>query len=73
MGDLIVVAKQRNPWLDALRGIAIIGVVAVHSAQISNLILGKDETSFSTLISFGKYGVELFSGFQDGCLLRFMA
>jgi peptidoglycan/LPS O-acetylase OafA/YrhL len=53
-------AKLRNTWLDGLRGSAIVGVVAVHSMQISNLILGNKETTFSGLISLGKYGVEHF-------------
>lgn len=57
--DLSVI-KPRNSLLDGLRGSAIVGVVAVHSIQIANLVMGKEETTFSTLISLGKYGVELF-------------
>jgi len=53
-------SPSRSEFLDGLRGMAIIGVVAVHSMQISSLIRGDKETSFSTFVNFGKYGVELF-------------
>ena len=60
MANDLSVVKPRNSLLDGLRRSAIVGVVAVHSMQISNLILGKGETTFSSLMSLGKYGVELF-------------
>jgi peptidoglycan/LPS O-acetylase OafA/YrhL len=62
-------ATERNYWLDVLRGLAIFGVVAVHSIQTTNgLITTNKSDFFSWLISLGKYGVELFF-FLSGWLL----
>jgi peptidoglycan/LPS O-acetylase OafA/YrhL len=60
--------KSANlPLIDNLRGIAIIGVVAVHSIYTSNSITKtSDFNFFSYSLQQGKYGVELFffiSGF----------
>lgn len=63
-------SKQRNSWLDVLRGLAIFGVVAVHSVDHSDAFIEQSVQSgaFYSLISFGKYGVELFF-FLSGWLL----
>ena len=59
----------RSPWLDVLRGLAIFGVVAVHSIQTTDsLVLNNESDFFYWLISLGKYGVELFF-FLSGWLL----
>jgi peptidoglycan/LPS O-acetylase OafA/YrhL len=64
-----VQTTERSCWLDVLRGLAIIGVVAVHSIQITDpLVLQNKSEFFSELISLGKYGVELFF-FLSGWLL----
>ncbi|CAN2173166.1 Acyltransferase 3 [Candidatus Nanopelagicaceae bacterium] len=58
---------NRNLQVDILRGLAILGVVAVHSVQVTNeLISGKLSERLTYTLSLGKYGVELFfciSGF----------
>ena len=62
--------KQRNSWLDVLRGLAIFGVVAVHSIQTTDVFIAQSAklSDFSFLLSLGKYGVELFF-FLSGWLL----
>ena len=62
--------KQRNSWLDVLRGLAIFGVVSVHSIQTTDVFIAQSVKSsdFSFLMSLGKYGVELFF-FLSGWLL----
>ena len=62
--------KQRNSWLDVLRGLAIFGVVSVHSIQTTDVFIEQSVKSsdFSYLVSLGKYGVELFF-FLSGWLL----
>jgi peptidoglycan/LPS O-acetylase OafA/YrhL len=62
--------KQRNLWLDVLRGLAIFGVVSVHSIQTTDVFIAQSVKSseFSFLMSLGKYGVELFF-FLSGWLL----
>lgn len=53
---------QRLSRIDGLRGLAILGVIAIHCSAVSSQILGI-KTNF---IDLGKYGVELFfliSGF----------
>jgi peptidoglycan/LPS O-acetylase OafA/YrhL len=61
--------RERSYWLDVLRGLAIFGVVAVHSVQISDgLVLHNKSEFFSWMISLGKYGVEVFF-FLSGWLL----
>ena len=49
------VSSKRLDWLDALRGLAVMGVVCVHSAGVtqSTGISGK-------IASSGQYGVQLF-------------
>jgi peptidoglycan/LPS O-acetylase OafA/YrhL len=60
---------ERSHWLDVLRGLAIFGVVAVHSIQVADPLVSQDKSDFfSWLISLGKYGVELFF-FLSGWLL----
>ena len=60
---------ERSSWLDVLRGLAIFGVVAVHSIQTTeSLVLKNKSDFFFWLISLGKYGVELFF-FLSGWLL----
>lgn len=55
---------QRDPWLDIVRGIAITGVVAVHSIQASGTLVtkfgGTPNENIAYVISLGRYGVELF-------------
>lgn len=62
--------KQRNSWLDVLRGLAIFGVVSVHSIQTTDEFIAQSVklSDFSYLMSLGKYGVELFF-FLSGWLL----
>ena len=53
----------RLPWLDALRGWAIIMVVIVHAGQISAIGLRADQWSVGAARIFsdlGQYGVQLF-------------
>lgn len=60
---------ERIYWLDVLRGLAIFGVVAVHSIQLTdNIVLQNKSNFFSWFIGLGKYGVELFF-FLSGWLL----
>ena len=60
---------ERSHWLDVLRGLAIFGVVAVHSIQSTDsLVLNNKSDFFFWMISLGKYGVELFF-FLSGWLL----
>jgi|688.fasta_scaffold17488_11 peptidoglycan/LPS O-acetylase OafA/YrhL len=60
---------ERSHWLDVLRGLAIFGVVAVHSIQSTDsLVLQNKSEFFYWVISLGKYGVELFF-FLSGWLL----
>jgi peptidoglycan/LPS O-acetylase OafA/YrhL len=62
--------NQRNSWVDVLRGLAILGVVAVHCIPQTNEFIEQSvqSNSFSSFISLGKYGVELFF-FLSGWLL----
>ena len=60
----------RSSHLDLLRGLAISGVVGIHSVIFSDVLVqregGKIFETISYLLSLGKYGVELFfviSGF----------
>lgn len=65
----IVSATNRSYWVDILRGLAIFGVVCVHSIQITDKLMGTNKSDFfSWLISLGRYGVELFF-FISGWLL----
>ena len=62
----------RNPHLDFLRGLAILGVVSIHSGLSADYEVvqqgGKLYPEVTYLISLGKYGVELFF-FISGYLL----
>jgi peptidoglycan/LPS O-acetylase OafA/YrhL len=66
--------ETRNTWVDVIRGLAIFGVVAVHSTLVPIEFLksrggGTAVTSqFVELVSNGMYGVELFF-FISGWLL----
>jgi peptidoglycan/LPS O-acetylase OafA/YrhL len=68
--------ETRNTWVDVIRGLAIFGVVAVHSTSVPIEFLksraeggGTGVTSrFVELVSNGMYGVELFF-FISGWLL----
>jgi peptidoglycan/LPS O-acetylase OafA/YrhL len=64
--------RRRNSWIDVVRGIAILGVVSVHSSQLTDAILRANRiepnSALSSLLSLGKYGVELFF-FISGWLL----
>lgn len=64
--------KSRNSYLDVLRGLAIVGVVSVHSIQYTELIIiehsGPQSGTLTYFLSYGKYGVELFF-FLSGFLL----
>jgi len=47
--------------IDHMRGIAILGVIAVHSLQISKLITGNSDVSSGLdFLSYGRYGPEVF-------------
>jgi peptidoglycan/LPS O-acetylase OafA/YrhL len=55
--------------VDNLRGIAILGVLAVHSIYATNRIAGTSDFNFFTYtIALGKYGVEVFF-FISGLLM----
>ena len=62
--------RQRNPWLDVLRGLAIFGVVSVHSIHRTDVFIAQSVQSsdFTYFIRLGRYGVELFF-FLSGWLL----
>lgn len=67
--DELLQTHGRNSWLDVLRGLAILGVVAVHSLQVTDKIVVQNKSDqFSAFISLGRYGVELFF-FLSGWLL----
>jgi peptidoglycan/LPS O-acetylase OafA/YrhL len=52
---------MRNPYFDIVRGLAIFGVVAVHTIATSNHLVSGPKSEFITeLLSLGRYGVELF-------------
>lgn len=59
-------SPRREKFIDTLRGLAIVGVVLIHSknfAVMGMTELGVPETKFlSDLSDFGMYGVELFFG-----------
>ena len=62
----------RNPWLDVLRGIAIVGVLSVHTIQTTDPLVtglgGSTSNTFSNIMSLGQYGVEVFF-FLSGWLM----
>ena len=64
--DLEKSKASRNPWLDVLRGIAILAVVVVHVIANSNDVThtitdGVYMTEFfGNTLNYGVYGVELF-------------
>jgi peptidoglycan/LPS O-acetylase OafA/YrhL len=72
--DLEKSKASRNPWLDVLRGIAILAVVVVHVIANSNDVThtitdGVYMTEFfGNTLNYGVYGVELFF-FLSGWLL----
>ncbi|MDO8348542.1 MAG: acyltransferase [Rugosibacter sp.] len=49
-------ADKRYPWIDTLRGIAILMVIAVHASHG----LKGSESLLKTIFGFGGYGVQLF-------------
>ena len=49
-------ADKRYPWIDTLRGIAILMVIAVHASHG----LKGSESLVKTIFGFGGYGVQLF-------------
>lgn len=65
------IGSDASALIDILRGLAVTGVVFVHTSQIGSQILNKNRAVgapiwFSELFSFGMYGVQLFfaiSGF----------
>lgn len=66
-----VVDQSRNTYLDILRGLAISGVIAVHSNQLLN----KFYPAKFNLLNYGKYGVEVFfflSGFLIALLYGYL-
>jgi peptidoglycan/LPS O-acetylase OafA/YrhL len=61
--------NKRNLWIDVLRGLAILGVVLVHTMQTTNsLLVGDRSVAFTYLIELGRYGVDVFF-FISGWLL----
>jgi peptidoglycan/LPS O-acetylase OafA/YrhL len=64
--------QVRNPWLDVLRGIAIVGVLSVHTIETTDPIVaglgGSTSNTFSNIMSLGQYGVEVFF-FLSGWLM----
>lgn len=62
----------RSQWLDIVRGVAIFGVVTVHTMGTSNGIVtshfGHLNDSLTNISRYGRYGVELFF-FLSGWLL----
>lgn len=62
-------SSKRISRIDALRGVAILGVVSVHAIQAANLASNNSGTDLITeIFSLGRYGVELFFVIS-GCLL----
>lgn len=49
-------ASKRYPWIDSVRGVAILMVIAVHASHG----LKGSESLLRTIFSFGGYGVQLF-------------
>lgn len=49
-------ASKRYPWIDSLRGVAILMVIAVHASHG----LKGSESLLRTIFGFGGYGVQLF-------------
>ena len=57
------ISSIRNWRLDAIRGIAILGVIMVH---VSNIYEERESLLLQSILSLGRYGVQLFfviSGF----------
>lgn len=62
-------SSKRIDRIDALRGVAILGVISVHSIQNANFGSNNSGTDLITeFLSLGRYGVELFFVIS-GCLL----
>ena len=63
------VSLKESDFLNVLRGFAIIGVVAMHSMQVTDSVGQKHVSVFvSEIVQLGKYGVEVFF-FLSGWLL----
>ncbi len=63
------VSLKESDFLNTLRGFAIIGVVAMHSMQVTDSLGQKHVSVFvSEIVQLGKYGVEVFF-FLSGWLL----
>ena len=60
--------SNQSIWLDVLRGLAIFGVVMVHTTEFLFQKLGYNVTWITSKFLLGKYGVELFF-FLSGWLL----
>lgn len=60
------IKTTRNTFLDVVRGVAIIGVVSVHSMGLAEAIIERSGGSVHPLVrdllGYGRYGVELFFG-----------
>ncbi|AJP48821.1 hypothetical protein PG1C_11065 [Rugosibacter aromaticivorans] len=56
LGGYNIDAQYRYPWIDVLRGIAILMVIAVHASHG----LKGSESLVKTIFGFGGYGVQLF-------------
>lgn len=61
-------SKHRNEFFDVIRGLAILGVIAVHSGQQARNVSGDSGALFSPISELGLYGVELFF-FISGALI----
>lgn len=63
-----VKSRHRNEYFDVIRGLAILGVIAVHSGQQARIVSGDSGSIFSPISELGLYGVELFF-FISGALI----
>ena len=63
------ISVEESNFLNVLRGLAIIGVVVMHSIQVADSLNLKHASAFvSGILGLGKYGVEVFF-FLSGWLL----
>jgi peptidoglycan/LPS O-acetylase OafA/YrhL len=63
------ISNGRDTFLDNLRGLAILGVVAMHSMQLTDQLVSERSSFITNSVSYGRYGVEVFF-FLSGWLLN---